>query len=139
MSKLNLFKKMKRGIIMSIKAGVRVFYKDFNADVEFSQTAISFYGPAWEIGFFFGLLPIRGKTKEILRIEYSDIEEVVVGKSAIAFSKKEACFIKTKGSSTEKAKKVPPIEVRFTPFEAGRAMLFEHVGERFVTDGGLEK
>ena len=48
---------------MSIKAEVNYILNNFTADVEFSETAISFYGAAWEIGLFFGLIPIRGRRK----------------------------------------------------------------------------
>lgn len=115
---------------MSIKAEVTAFLNNFTAEVEFSETAMSFYGPSWEIGLFFGLIPIRGKTKELLRIEYNVIEEVVVGKTSYAIGKKDACLIKVKSNPT-KVKSNPSIEVAFIPFESGRAMLFEHVGDRF--------
>lgn len=116
---------------MNIKAEVTVFLNNFTAEVEFSETAVSFYGAAWEIGLFFGLIPIRGKKKELLRIEYENIEEVIVGKTSYLLNKKDACLIKLK-NGTGKAKNNQPIEVAFIPFESGRAMLFEHVGDRFV-------
>ena len=116
---------------MNIRAEVTAFINNFTAEVRFSETAMSFYGPAWEIGLFFGLLPIKGKTKELLRIEFKDIEEVVVGKNTRPFNKKEACLIKVRNNPT-KVKNNPPIEVAFTPFEPGRAMLYKYVGERFI-------
>ena len=116
---------------MSIKAEVNYLLNNFTADVEFSETAVSFYGAAWEIGLFFGLIPIRGKKKELLRIEYSDIEEVVIGKTSYLINKKDACLIKLK-NDLKKAKNNPHIEIAFIPFESGRAMLFEYVGDRFV-------
>ena len=117
---------------MNIKAEVTYLLNCYTADVAFSETAMSFYGPAWEIGLFWGLIPIKGKTKELLRIEYSDIEEVVC-KNISPFNKKEACLIKVK-SNYSKIKNKQPIQVAFTPFESGRAMLFEHVGDRFVQE-----
>ncbi len=116
---------------MGIKAEVIWLANSFTAEVEFSETTISFYGPSWEIGLFFGLIPIRGKRKELLRIEYSDIKEVVVGKTSRPFNKKDVCLIKAKSNLT-KIKGNPPIEVTFIPFESGRTMLFEHVGDRFI-------
>lgn len=116
---------------MSIKAEVQAFLNSFTAEAKFSDTAISFYGPAWEIGLFFGLIPIRGKTKELLRIEYADIEEVVVGKTSYLINKKDACLIKVKSNPT-KVKNNPAIEVAFIPFDAGCAMLREKVADRFV-------
>lgn len=109
---------------MAIKAEVTFGFELFTADAEFSETALSFYGPGWEIGLFFGLIPIRGKTKELLRIEYADIAEVKVGKNTRPFNKKDACLIKLQNGV--------PVEVAFKPFESGRAMLFEKVPERFV-------
>lgn len=116
---------------MSIKAEVAAFLDHFTAEVEFSETAMHFYGPKWEIGLFFGLIPIRGKKKELLRIEYKDIEKVSVKKTSYLIGNKETCSIKVKSNPT-KVKNNPAIEVTFIPFESGRAMLFEHVGERFV-------
>ena len=116
---------------MSIKAEVQVYLNSFTAEVQFSETAMSFYGPAWEIGLFFGLIPIKGKSKELLRIEYEDIEEVVVGKTSYLINKKDACLIKVR-SNPSKVKNNPAIEVAFIPFDAGCAMLREKVADRFV-------
>ena len=116
---------------MSIKADVTVFIQNFTADAVFSDTALSFYGPSWEIGLFFGLIPIRGKTKELLRIEYDNIAEVVVGKTSTVINKKDACIIKLK-SASENGKNSLPIEIAFKPFDAGCAMLREKVADRFV-------
>jgi len=123
--------KQKEGLIMNIKAEVSSYVNHFSAEVEFSETAVSFYGPAWEFSFFFGLFPIKGKTKELLRIEYDDIEEVVVGKTSTLINKKDACLIKLK-SNAAKAKNNPAIEVVFIPFEAGCAMLREKAADRFA-------
>ncbi len=114
---------------MSIKAEVTHYTNSYTADVEFSETSMSFYGPAWEIGFFFGLVPLRGKTKELLRINYDDIEEVTVGKTPFVI-KKDACLIKLKNGI--KRGKNPDVYISFIPFEAGRSMLFSHVGDRFI-------
>ena len=109
---------------MSIKVEVTSYLQCYYAQAEFSETALHFYGPSWEIGLFFGLLPIRGKTKELLRINYSDIAEVRVGKNTRPLNKKDACLVKLQNGAV--------IELAFTPFESGRAMLFEKVGACFV-------
>lgn len=109
---------------MNIKAEVISMLNNFEAEVQFSETAVSFYGPSWEIGFFFGLLPIRGKTKELLRIEYNDIAEVRVGQTSRPFFKKDACLIKMQNGLQ--------LEIAFTPFQPGCGMLFQKVGNRFV-------
>ena len=48
---------------MGMKAEVATYLKSFTADVEFTETALSFYGPAWEIGFFFRIASNQGKNK----------------------------------------------------------------------------
>lgn len=107
---------------MSIKAYVATYLKSFTADVEFSDTAVSFHGPAWEIGFFFGLLPIKGKRKELLRIEYDNIAQVTV-RNAKGLTQ-DACVVKLQNGTQ--------IDLSFTPFEPGRNMLYEKVPDRFV-------
>lgn len=109
---------------MAIKAEVTNGLQFLNADVEFSESALSFYGPSWEIGLFFGLLPIRGKKKELLRVAYSDIAEVKVGKRSTLINKKDACWVKLQNGVQ--------LEICFIPFESGRAMLFEKVADRFL-------
>lgn len=109
---------------MSIKAEVTSMLQGFTAEVKFSDTAVSFFGPAWEIGLFFGLLPIRGKTKELLKIEYANIAEVKVGKNTRPFNKKDACLIKLQNGVQ--------LEIGFMPFDAGCAMLREKAADRFV-------
>ena len=114
---------------MAIKAEVSAIPQMFTADVEFSDTAMSFFAPAWEISFFFGLFQINGKIKEVLRIDYEDIEEVKVGKTSTVINKKDACLLKVK---TKKDKKSKPYEIAFNPFEEGRAKLYEYVSDRFI-------
>lgn len=109
---------------MSIKADVTNMLQVFTADVEITDTALRFYGPAWEIGLLLGLIPIKGKVKELLRIEYTDIAAVVVEKTTRPFSKKDACLIRLQNGRQ--------VEVRFTPFDAGCAMLYEKIPNLFV-------
>ena len=99
----------------------------FKGEVEFLESEMVFYGPKWEIGLFFGLIPIRGKTKELFRMEYNDIEEIT---SKTTF-KTEQFFIKLKGYENRKGGN-GTAQLTFTPAAVGREMLLKYAGDRFV-------
>ena len=109
---------------MAIKAEVTTYLKSFTADVEFTDIDMSFYGPGWEIGLFFGLIPIKGKVKELMRIAYDQIAEITVGRASRLVKKTDVCVLKLQNGTQ--------MEVAFIPFESGRAMLYEKAADKFV-------